>query len=183
MSLKVHYDPEVDVLYLAREGQEEEVVEVYPGLNLELDASGELIGVELLHASELLKEAIGPLMQKATSGQGGKGMVTPDIDPNHFKRFCKGLGGQTLKTLKQGCAFKFSVISHPAYRLLFTPESTGKEGGVAERYLDIYIREYNSNGGSLRPSDYTGAVNGSYVTTLFSLYWDHLKGRRCYTKT
>ena len=34
MNLKVYYDAEVDVLYLAREGQEEEVVEVYPGLNL-----------------------------------------------------------------------------------------------------------------------------------------------------
>jgi uncharacterized protein YuzE len=70
MSLKVHYDAEVDVLYLAREGQEEEVVEVYPGLNLELDASGELIGVELLNASELLRQVIGPMMLKATSGQG-----------------------------------------------------------------------------------------------------------------
>ncbi len=67
MSLKVHYDPEVDDLYLARTGQEEEVVEVYPGLNLELDASGELIGVEILKASRLLKEVIGPLMQKAST--------------------------------------------------------------------------------------------------------------------
>ncbi len=67
MSLKVHYDPEVDVLYLARAGQEEEVVEVYPGLNLELDASGELIGVEILKASRLLKEVIGPLMEKAST--------------------------------------------------------------------------------------------------------------------
>jgi uncharacterized protein YuzE len=68
MSMKVHYDTEVDVLYLARPGQEEEVVEVYPGLNLEPDANGELVGVEILQASELLKEVIGPLMQKATSG-------------------------------------------------------------------------------------------------------------------
>ena len=67
MSLKVRYDPEVDVLYLARTGQEEEVVEVYPGLNLELNASGELIGVEILMASRLLKEVIGPLMQKASA--------------------------------------------------------------------------------------------------------------------
>ncbi|PKB72655.1 MAG: hypothetical protein BZY75_05770 [SAR202 cluster bacterium Io17-Chloro-G7] len=67
MNLKVHYDPDVDVLYLARPGQEEEVVEVYPGLNLELDVSGELIGVEILKASRLLKEVIGPLMQKAST--------------------------------------------------------------------------------------------------------------------
>ena len=64
MSLKVHYDSEIDVLYLAREGQEEEVVEVSPGLNLELDASGELIGVELLQASRMLKDVISKLSQK-----------------------------------------------------------------------------------------------------------------------
>lgn len=69
MSLKVHYDAEGDVLYLARRGLEEEVVEVYPGLNLELDASGELIGVEILRASELLREVIGPLIHKAAAGQ------------------------------------------------------------------------------------------------------------------
>ena len=68
MSLKVHYDSEVDVLYLARESEEENVVEVYPGLNLEVNASGELIGVEILQASLLLKNVIGPLMQKASSG-------------------------------------------------------------------------------------------------------------------
>jgi len=68
MSLKVHYDSEVDVLYLAREGEEEDVVEVYPGLNLEVNASGELIGVEILQVSHLLKSVIGPLMQKASSG-------------------------------------------------------------------------------------------------------------------
>jgi len=67
MNLKVHYDAEADVLYLAREGQEEKAVEAYPGLNLEIDAHGELIGVEILQASNLLKEVIGPLMQKAKS--------------------------------------------------------------------------------------------------------------------
>jgi uncharacterized protein YuzE len=66
MNLKVHYDAEVDVLYLAREGQEE-MVEAYPGLNLELDANGELIGVEILQASLLLKGVIEPLMRKAAA--------------------------------------------------------------------------------------------------------------------
>lgn len=65
MSLKVNYDSQVDILYLAREGQEEKVVEIYPGINLEMDSNGELIGVEILQASKLLKEVIGPLMQKA----------------------------------------------------------------------------------------------------------------------
>ncbi len=66
MSLRVNYDSQVDVLYLAREGQEEKVVEIYPGVNLEKDANGELIGVEILQASKMLQEVIGPLMQKAT---------------------------------------------------------------------------------------------------------------------
>ena len=66
MSLKVNYDSQVDILYLAREGQEEKVVEIYPGVNLEMDANGELIGVEILQASKMLKEVIGPFMQKAT---------------------------------------------------------------------------------------------------------------------
>ena len=70
MSLKVNYDSQVDVLYLAREGQEDKVVEIYPGVNLEMDANGELIGVEILQASKMLKEVIGPLMQKATGERG-----------------------------------------------------------------------------------------------------------------
>ena len=68
INLKVHYDAEVDVLYLARAGQEELVVEVYPGLNLELDADGELIGVEILRASKILQEVTGPLMKVTELG-------------------------------------------------------------------------------------------------------------------
>jgi len=64
MSLKVIYDSQVDVLYLDKEGQEEKVVEIYPGVNLEMDADGELIGGEILQASKMLKEVIGPLMLK-----------------------------------------------------------------------------------------------------------------------
>ena len=66
MTLKVYYDAEIDVLYLAKPGLEQEVREISPGLNLELDAQGELIGVEILQASELLREVIGPLLAKAT---------------------------------------------------------------------------------------------------------------------
>jgi uncharacterized protein YuzE len=67
MSLKVHYDSEEDILYLAQEGLEEEVVEVYPGFNLELDKDGNLLGVEILDASRLLNQVIGPLMERASS--------------------------------------------------------------------------------------------------------------------
>lgn len=55
---KVLYDEREDILYLARKGQEEEVVELSPGVNVELDASGKLIGIELINASMLLKDVI-----------------------------------------------------------------------------------------------------------------------------
>ena len=65
MSLEAKYDSQVDVLYLTKEGQEEKVVEIYPGVNLEMDADGELIGVEILQTSKMLNEVIGSLMQKS----------------------------------------------------------------------------------------------------------------------
>jgi uncharacterized protein YuzE len=54
----IHYDEKEDILYLARKGQEEEVVEISPGVNVELDASGKLIGVEIFKASHLFKDVI-----------------------------------------------------------------------------------------------------------------------------
>jgi len=44
--------------------EEEEVVEISPGVNIELDGSGELIDVELFHASVLLKDVIKPLEKR-----------------------------------------------------------------------------------------------------------------------
>lgn len=61
---KVFYDEKEDILYLAKEGQEEEVVELAPGVNVELDASGKLIGVELFKASALLKDVIKSMDRK-----------------------------------------------------------------------------------------------------------------------
>ena len=61
---KVFYDEKEDVLYLAKEGQEEEVVELAPGINVELDASGELIGVELFKVSVLFKDVIKSMDKK-----------------------------------------------------------------------------------------------------------------------
>ncbi len=65
MSLEVRYDEEADVLYLAREAQEEEVVEIYPGVNLEYGPGRELLGIEIHRASRLLKGVVEPLSQKA----------------------------------------------------------------------------------------------------------------------
>jgi uncharacterized protein YuzE len=61
---RVFYDEKEDILYLAKQGQEEEVMEVAPGVNLEFDKGGQLIGVELLNASTLLKDVIKPMEKK-----------------------------------------------------------------------------------------------------------------------
>jgi len=60
---KISYDENEDILYLAKEGLEREVVELSPGVNLELDDSGKLIGVEVFKASDLFKDVI-KLMEK-----------------------------------------------------------------------------------------------------------------------
>ncbi len=53
---KVSYDDNEDILYLAKEGEEEEIVELAPGVNVELDSSGSLIGVEVFNASFVFKD-------------------------------------------------------------------------------------------------------------------------------
>mgnify|MGYP002641210528 CR=1 FL=1 len=55
---KVSYDDNEDILYLAKEGEEEEIVELSPGVNAELDSSGKLIGVEVFNASFVFKDVI-----------------------------------------------------------------------------------------------------------------------------
>jgi uncharacterized protein YuzE len=42
---KIFYDEEEDILYLGKEGVEEEVVELSPGVNVEIDESGKLMGL------------------------------------------------------------------------------------------------------------------------------------------
>ena len=64
VGLRVHYDKEVDVLYLARKGKEASTEEVYPGINLEFDEEGNIIGIEILNASLVLKDAIESLREK-----------------------------------------------------------------------------------------------------------------------
>ncbi len=62
--LKVYYDDKEDILYLAKAGREQEVVELYPGANIELDESGKLIGIEIFKASTLLKDAVKSIEKK-----------------------------------------------------------------------------------------------------------------------
>lgn len=61
---KVFYDEDEDILYLGKEGKEAEVVEVAPGVNMELDSDGNLIGVELFRASGMFKDILKPMEKK-----------------------------------------------------------------------------------------------------------------------
>ena len=52
----INYDPKSDVLYIVtKKGKEEEFVEIAPGINVELDERGQVVGIEILHASKFLK--------------------------------------------------------------------------------------------------------------------------------
>ena len=70
MSLKVSYDAQFDLLDLSEDGFQEEVVEVYPCVNLGLDSSGALIGLEIFNARQLLGKAVAPLRR----GGGARGV-------------------------------------------------------------------------------------------------------------
>ena len=60
----INYDPKSDVLYIvAGEGKEEGFVEIAPGINIELNEKGEVIGIEILNASEFLKPVAKPLYE------------------------------------------------------------------------------------------------------------------------
>jgi uncharacterized protein YuzE len=59
------YDKEEDILYIARGGEEKEFVEIRPGVNLELDRDDQVIGIEILQASKVLRDIIQPLYKKA----------------------------------------------------------------------------------------------------------------------
>ena len=58
----VNYDSNADVLYIvAKKGKEEEFMEIAPGINVELDEKGEVVGIEILNASSFLKPVAKPL--------------------------------------------------------------------------------------------------------------------------
>lgn len=61
----VKYDPSSDVLYIAtRKGLEEEFTEVAPGVNVEIDKRGNVLGVEILRASHTLKGFLKSISKK-----------------------------------------------------------------------------------------------------------------------
>jgi uncharacterized protein YuzE len=60
----VNYDSKSDTLYIvAQKGKEEGFVEVAPGIHVELDEKGQVIGIEILNASHFFKPIAKPLYQ------------------------------------------------------------------------------------------------------------------------
>ena len=56
MNKKHYYDKESDSLFIYfKEGEEDSFEEAAPGVNLEMNDKGEIIGVEILQASRFLK--------------------------------------------------------------------------------------------------------------------------------
>lgn len=52
----VNYDSKSDVLYIvAKKGNEEESIEIVPGVNVKLDDKGEVVGIEIFNASKFFK--------------------------------------------------------------------------------------------------------------------------------
>jgi len=62
MNKKYNYDEKSDSLYIyLKEGGEESFEEIVPGINVELDKDGEVVGIEVLKASrfsESLKKPV-----------------------------------------------------------------------------------------------------------------------------
>lgn len=66
---KLHYYARADVLhYLAREGEQFASREVAPGVTLELDERGQVIGIEILDASRFMRRFV----MKQLHGAGTK---------------------------------------------------------------------------------------------------------------
>lgn len=61
----INYDRKSDVLYIGiKKGVEEKFIEISPGINIELDQKGRVIGIEVLNASKILKPVIKPLRKQ-----------------------------------------------------------------------------------------------------------------------
>lgn len=58
---KIYYDKKADVLwFLIKSGSESEYREITPGVSVELGKEGELLGIEILNASKVIK----PLLEQ-----------------------------------------------------------------------------------------------------------------------
>jgi len=53
---RYHYDTDSDVLYIQlKNGKEDSCEEILPGINVEVDKKGNVLGIEVLNASHLEK--------------------------------------------------------------------------------------------------------------------------------
>lgn len=67
----VNYDSKSDVIYIVtKKGGEEQFVEVAPGINVELDETGQVIGIEILNASHFLRPIARPLYRHMQMVEG-----------------------------------------------------------------------------------------------------------------
>ena len=65
----VRYDQDSDTVYIvAGRGREEAFVEVAPGVHVELDANGDVIGIEILKASKFFRPIAKPLYRQMRVG-------------------------------------------------------------------------------------------------------------------
>jgi uncharacterized protein YuzE len=65
-NLIVHYDAASDALSLVlKRGKEDYFEELAPGVAVEFDSKGNILGFEILQASRYLKKALPPLSKKA----------------------------------------------------------------------------------------------------------------------
>jgi len=64
----VRYDHKIDALYIvAKKGVEDEFVEIAPGINVELNEQGDVIGIEILNASKVLRSVFRPAHKLETA--------------------------------------------------------------------------------------------------------------------
>lgn len=67
MNLKVSYDAKLDYLDLSEGDLSADVIEIYPGVNVDLDADGALICVEVWGRA---RKVLGPAIEPLLSGDG-----------------------------------------------------------------------------------------------------------------
>lgn len=64
----IRYDHKIDALYIiAKKGAEDEFVEIAPGINVELNEQGDVIGIEILNASKVLRSVFRPAHKLETA--------------------------------------------------------------------------------------------------------------------
>ena len=63
-----HYDAKADAIYFfLRPGDEEECIEIAPHVYYEVDADGEILGIEILKASQFLEQIVQQRKARSTA--------------------------------------------------------------------------------------------------------------------